>query len=340
MIVAISVFYLIENWRGARAWQQMEAELAAKGRSVVVEDNVPQGVPDEDNIAQHPAVLRMMEVGPRTGKFGMRRRIDRRTYNLRNAEIPGISKNRSSSHWNSRPERGQSVDVRMWLDPPMPLGTEQAAARLVLEKTKSHFAFLDELAGALERPVCVPDYVDELWYPFGLPAGLDLGTRAIARNARHRSILHAKTGASRQCLDDLLLALRVSERLLPPQMPESGPYNCYRRLWSLSATYNALWEALRLHALEEEQLVEFQTALNAVNLREDLAAALHGECISIAARCDYFRGHRSDYFSVFYRQPPTFNKHYPGFREKALIAWDECGCRAFPWVPWAWLLMI
>ena len=49
-----AVFYIEENWRGARAWAECQRELAARGESVDWEKFVPPAVPDEQNFAMAP----------------------------------------------------------------------------------------------------------------------------------------------------------------------------------------------------------------------------------------------------------------------------------------------
>jgi len=48
------VFHLVENWRGRREWQQVKAELEAKGESLDFDTFLRPRIPDEQNVMAHP----------------------------------------------------------------------------------------------------------------------------------------------------------------------------------------------------------------------------------------------------------------------------------------------
>jgi hypothetical protein len=52
--LAVVAFYLLENWRGHRAWENCRNTLAAKGESLDWETFVPAPLPDESNALKAP----------------------------------------------------------------------------------------------------------------------------------------------------------------------------------------------------------------------------------------------------------------------------------------------
>ena len=51
LAVMVGVFYGVEDWRGARAWDQAQRKLAAAGESLDPATLIPPPVPDERNVA-------------------------------------------------------------------------------------------------------------------------------------------------------------------------------------------------------------------------------------------------------------------------------------------------
>ena len=50
----VALAYAVENWRGERAWRQVQRELAAQGQPLDLAAIVPPPVPDEQNLAMAP----------------------------------------------------------------------------------------------------------------------------------------------------------------------------------------------------------------------------------------------------------------------------------------------
>lgn len=50
----IAIFYTVENWRGQRAWENCQRELAAKGEVIAWSAYLPPPVPDDQNLFKAP----------------------------------------------------------------------------------------------------------------------------------------------------------------------------------------------------------------------------------------------------------------------------------------------
>src|SRR6267143_418399 len=54
LVTLIASFYVVEGWRGRRAWEQCQRELTAKGDQLGWAAYVPARVPDEQNFIKTP----------------------------------------------------------------------------------------------------------------------------------------------------------------------------------------------------------------------------------------------------------------------------------------------
>jgi len=54
LAVLVTLFYVVENTRGKRTWEQYTRECAARGESLDWQSLIPPPIPDEDNIAMTP----------------------------------------------------------------------------------------------------------------------------------------------------------------------------------------------------------------------------------------------------------------------------------------------
>ena len=57
-IALLASFHLVENWRGKRAWQQVKADLEAKGESLDLNTFLKPPVLDDQNVMAHPYMKR------------------------------------------------------------------------------------------------------------------------------------------------------------------------------------------------------------------------------------------------------------------------------------------
>src|SRR4051812_46431455 len=52
----VTIFYVVENWRGHRAWTKHKAELTAQGERLGAPDYATAPVPAEENFTQTPVL--------------------------------------------------------------------------------------------------------------------------------------------------------------------------------------------------------------------------------------------------------------------------------------------
>lgn len=66
LVVLVLGFYAEENWRGYRAWQKYQREMAARGEPTAPEAFIPPRVPDDENFATTPALAPLFDFVPGT----------------------------------------------------------------------------------------------------------------------------------------------------------------------------------------------------------------------------------------------------------------------------------
>src|SRR5436190_24011335 len=69
LAILVGLFYLEEDWRGKRAWEQYKAHLQARGERFDRSSFIPPAVPLSENFAMTPALAPLFEFIPGTQKW-------------------------------------------------------------------------------------------------------------------------------------------------------------------------------------------------------------------------------------------------------------------------------
>src|ERR1700677_3903925 len=64
LITLGAVFWVEENWRGKRAWENFKHEWEAKGEKFDLKAFIPPTVPDEENFAMTPFLAPVLDLKP------------------------------------------------------------------------------------------------------------------------------------------------------------------------------------------------------------------------------------------------------------------------------------
>lgn len=83
--LTIAIFYAVENWRGARAWNEFKLQFEAKGKSLDWNDYIPPVVPDEENAFKAPQMRPFIRVA---GETGPESRASESLFGVSNLPIP------------------------------------------------------------------------------------------------------------------------------------------------------------------------------------------------------------------------------------------------------------
>ncbi len=198
LATAVAAFYIVENWRGEKAWSQAKATLRARGLPVTMDEWAPPAPPPEQNFMLAPVLLRLVEQHrheatawdfppPRNGRP--------------QGEWPWEA---TSSDWGVSPPDLRPVAhflARQPGDPPIASQAE-AATTILAELAPTETDFREMLAAARSRPSgMVPP--DTSWTGSGLGIGLS-HTLAL------RGWALAALGRADEALDCMEVMVRLS----------------------------------------------------------------------------------------------------------------------------------
>jgi hypothetical protein len=200
LLSCLVLFYGVERYRGAKAWQETKASLEARGEIVEYEKLIPPPIPEELNLAAIPLFQNLDWQG--TGKTVEKIwQMPKPPGDAPMPQLPTLYTSYDSKRW-----RGHFLQVLGQKDP----GPRVEDADIILKGLEPLSPLLDEVQKAMrERPLTRwPICYEKLWGS-SVPhcnVVLDLGKayclRALARASR---------GEGDRALEDLGSAFRLAE---------------------------------------------------------------------------------------------------------------------------------
>ena len=254
-LVALIIFYLIENYRGSRAWAACRSEYQKRGESLAPADFAPAPVTDEQNLLAAPPLSDWLNFSSRTPATN---------------PMPQISQ-MEPGNW----QRARFTRVREWTEQFGVDSGGRSRRTNILSATElmKNFARFDpglrELFAANERRPLAGSAQSPLRNEQPV-AQLDRALiPALAIHASARLALRDPTNA----LADTLLILRLAEA--------SKDYPRYGALLSRADAVNTalqpIWEGLAARRWRDSDLVHLQRALTNLNLLAEASRVLRGE---------------------------------------------------------------
>lgn len=255
ILAALTIFYLIENYRGSRAWAACQREYQKRGESLSPADFAPAPVPDEQNLLAAAPLSAWLNVASRVASTN---------------PMPQVARMEPGNWQQSRFTR-----VREWTQQYGVESSGRSRRTNILSATEvmKDFARYDpglrELhASSAQRPLArtTQDHLRNEQPNAQLDRAL---IPALAIHASARLALNDPTNA----LADTLLILRLAEA--------SKDYPRYGALQSRASAVNTalqpIWEGLAAQRWRDSDLVHLQRALTNLNLLAEAARALRGE---------------------------------------------------------------
>lgn len=274
-----AAFYGIENWRGARVWEQAKRELAAAGETLDAESLIPPPVPDERNAALIPLFARELEyrADPATGRFtfGPVGTADGPSRAMPYGSAAGKPDGRDGS-WTS----GRAMDldrVRDYYgkrkDFPSPEPSDSAAEG-VLRALMRFAPELQELEDGLrERPE--GRFPVDWWHepPFGLRLPHYYPVQKLTQTLRLRAVASLAAGRHADAARDVVTAFRL-RAIIQPEPTLIGHLVVMTCDILLLQT---VWEGLAQRQWTAAELTEIQASLRRDDLLADYTQAVRGE---------------------------------------------------------------
>lgn len=296
VVVAVGViaaFYVLENWRGARAWAAAKHDLESRGEHLDLAHFIPRPVPDEQNLALAPFFARELGYAPdpKSGRLVISRDPPYQHDDLKSMPYGGFSP-REGMHLPS-PEQGFSLAnfvllQQFYRDHPIFPHHDQPGdpAEDVLLALTRYAPALDELAReAATRPLCrFP--ID--WYnpnPFALTLQHLNLVQELVSTLRLRASVELTAGRSADALRDVRLALRLGQVCTKQQLLIGD-------LVGITCTglmLSPVWQGLAERRWSAAELAALQGDLRRLDPLADYLAAIREERACALASLEYYR---------------------------------------------------
>lgn len=268
LLTLVAALYVIENWRGRRAWRALAADLAQRGERIDLAAFVPPPVPADQNFAQTPALAPLFDFLPGTQR--MRDTNAQARLNMLGRDLPTTP---------PPPEnmvRGQLTPLDTWasiIDKKASTNDPAACARIVIAGFKNYDALLAELREASQRPASRFG----IQYDLPDPSGILLPHLSVLRSAGQAAAMRAAAQLALGNVDaaypDLQLALALPDTIRTEPILISHLV----RIAIHQRALCTLWDGLARRQWSAPQLAEMQSRLARITLWRDFAVAIRGE---------------------------------------------------------------
>ena len=306
-VIAVPVlpglFYLEENSRGERAWNQYKREQEAHGEQMDLAALVPPPVPDDQNFAATPFLAPLFDFLPGTQQprdpvaadctKSLSPRYEAAAYGVRGRRLAVsnswvlVGIDLPAWHAALTASGSYTLDFREPARVPAvtnaPAVAEAAAG--VLAALAEAEPVLEELRAASRRPYSRFN----LRYDIDNPATLPLPHYAVLKRAvqvlQLRASAELALGRTDQAFEDIQFMFRMADAT----RNEPLLIGHLVRLASMNLTLEPLAEGLARHQWSEAQLHAFEERLRGFDFLADGRQTLHGEGIFFGGIIDYVR---------------------------------------------------
>ena len=284
VITFVTLFYAEEDWRGARAWNNLRRELTARGESFDPNDFIPPPIPDDQNLAMAPLFVRTFryKTDPATGLFTFDR--DASENNPTSRQLNNLPYGRITRNINHPGQRGtwrtgHPLDLAAWQtfyrtceDIPHPLQPGIPAEDVLLALTSCDGLLAEVSQAAAERPQArFPiNYTQRPAYGINL---LHLNVvQRLLRTLRLRACARLALGQTTAARNDVELMFRLDESI------DNEPIliSALVRSAGVDVLLQSVWEGLRTRQWSDDDLQALQTRLRGIDLLGDFQRGMRG----------------------------------------------------------------
>lgn len=285
LVTLVVLFYVVENWRGARRWNAYKQQLEAKGEVLDLKALAPPPVPDDRNFALNPLFKPLYEaIANRNTQAGATERLDRISTtaadeaNDKSPSGPKIEKGERSNSlvpW-SEYYRGHAAF------PQAPAGSPPAVVVLTaLSKYNADLKLLHE--AARDRPECRFPLRYEDHFNMLLPHLAAMKTLVKTLNLRATAYLH--NGNPAAAFEDLKLSLFLADTLQKDPLLIS----MLVRIAMQNMVLEPVIDGLELRRWTDAQLVGFAEYFGRQNCLAEYQASIRSERNAAIAVSDSIR---------------------------------------------------
>jgi hypothetical protein len=307
----IALAYAEEDWRGWHAWNQFKHQWEAKGEKFDLKDFVPPLVPDDQNFAMAPIWIESIKatLGPKNSrrwygdKFpdnGRTNFTERLELNMMRKEVWGWKDEPTNGNW----AKGTITDLKPWqayYRAPVETNRNSAIATNEFPITPQPQSPAEDVLLALSKfnPVIeelrqasqLPYSRFPLEYTNEFPASILLPHLAALKRCTQvlqlRAIVELQNGQSDKALDDVKLALQLTDKI----RTEPFLISHLVRIAMLQLTLQPIYEGLAEHQWSDEQLVALNAELSKLDFLPDYKLSMEGEMGCQDGEIDFFHRH-------------------------------------------------
>jgi hypothetical protein len=297
----VMLFYAEEDLRGWLSWRHFKSQWVAKGEKFNFADFIPPPVPEEQNFAMAPVVAsaysRVLDPSGNQKSPPDTNVVNQLQMPL---EIDNDGPPNAAGNWqkaipiNLKPWQEYYRDLALTTNAfPVAAQAQTPAADVLLALSK-YDPILEQLRQAAARPASrFPlNYNQDQTFAILLPHLAPLKGCAVV--LRLRALAELQAGQSKAALDDIRLALSLTEKI------RSEPFLISHlvRVAMFQLTEQAVWEGLSEHRWNEAQLAELEQALDRFDFVAAYLTAMRGENVCQVATMDFLRHHPGQLDSI------------------------------------------
>jgi hypothetical protein len=297
VVALIILFYVEEDWRGARAWAATKAEWEAKGESFDLNKFIPPSVPDEQNLAAIP--LFKLELLSKTDTYLEPVVLNRAMRNdLPSIEFPPMG------DW----QKGELPDMAKIQNV---IATNYAVAfkgakpsEDTLAQFNAIYPFLtDFLAASATHPL----YRFNSDYTILPPAARPLGSVTALIKLSKILTLHAILTLDHHQPDLALEDIKTNYKMLSGVKRDPSLVGGLVAIGMVAINDSAIYDGLAQHSWNDAQLLELEQTLEPINFLADYQFAMRSEVAESIANIDWMKKLASRSHSLF----PMLNPKIP-----------------------------
>lgn len=288
LILLLSLFYKVENYRGKRAWLKCLQTSVARGEKLTLAELAPPAVPDDENFAMQPIWVEAItaEIGAEKARtwYGDRVQAFRETnparpLDLRIELFEVLPMTNRVGNW----QLAQATELAPWQKYfrqlaertnffPITAQPQSAAADVLLALSRS-----TDTIEALRRASQLPQARFPVAYGDANPAYMLLphlaSLKSCASFLQLRAIAELQAGQAESALDDIKLMLRLND--LIRDEPFFISHLVHIAMFQIEV--QAIWQGLAEHRWNDAQLTQLDARLARLDFLAAYIRAMAGE---------------------------------------------------------------
>jgi hypothetical protein len=285
-VTLILLFYVEEDWRGARAWAATKAEWEAKGETFDINRLAPPPVPDDQNLAAIPLFKMEPDPDPKN-KGNLAPLALHRAFRV---DQPG--NDLQTGGWGNY-QRGKLPDMEKIREG---VATNYAEAfksappsNDPLAQFDALYPFVNDLRNAAaSRPYCRFEQNFKLELPYNLYLSLLTAQIGTSRILTNHALLALDAHKPDLALEDIKTNFKLISGLREQPMLVSG-------LCAVGATavsFSTVYPGLAFHSWNDAQLADLQNELSKMDFLSDYQHVMRGEVYLVLPTFENMKSNR------------------------------------------------